>query len=237
MLTIEECYRFHTENLRAVSDAMTQLETSAKLAIRRRDEARTLAASRVYAILVAIEAETRLLKLVHQSVVTERDRTEILSAASQHTQWLAAIDCGFRRKHIVAGSLPLGENLPLTARMRRDAIRATVDTDLRPVAELRNTLAHGQWVYAFNTKLDSINPAIMKALKTENLRTSQHRRAIVEALAYVVSDLFLASSTFERDFDTHFATMERRRRQLQHEDYEGYVQFLRRRHERRQQYR
>jgi hypothetical protein len=76
----------------------------------------------------------------------------------------------------------------------------------------------------------------MGPLATENLRSLHHKRAILRALGHSVHDLLVSGLTFERDFDSHFKQVERERRALATSDFDGYVAFLRRRHEKREKY-
>jgi hypothetical protein len=235
-LTRRNHYGFHTANLRAVGDGLHQLARVGKDALRRNDEAAILTVTRLYALALAAEAETRLLKVLYEPPVSQQDRDRVLQAANQEGKWLTAIDFGFRRSYSVGEPRPLEPNLAFTARARRAVLRETVSEDLAGLIQVRNGLAHGQWAYAFNTDLTELSQPLMRELKTENLRALEHKRAIVSALALAVQDLLVSPPTFERDFDSHFEVVERRRRQLDRTDFAGYVSFLRRRHDRRSQY-
>jgi hypothetical protein len=76
----------------------------------------------------------------------------------------------------------------------------------------------------------------MAALRGENLRSLHHKRAILRALGNSVHDLLVSGPTFDRDFDSHFTQVERERRLLASSDFPGYVEYLRRRHEKRKRY-
>lgn len=232
-LPIDVRYRYHVANLEAVGLALAQNARVVKHAIRRQDDAATLAITRMHALLAAAEMECRLLKLMHESVVLGSDRAAVLAERSQRDQWLAAIDRGFRRRYGVGAPRDLEANLEFTPRQRRDALRDSIDADLQPLIQLRNVLAHGQWRYAFTTDHDALNEDTMRCLSQENFRAIEHRRELLSATAHVVRDLYVSGPTFARDFDSHYAEIEKRRRQLRREDYAGYVAFLRKRHARR----
>jgi hypothetical protein len=235
-LSKQKRYEYHAANFRSVALALDQVERLGKDAIRKNDESATVTATRLYALLLAAALETRLLKLLHETRVRDADRTRVLSASSQRDRWAEAITSGFQHHYRVAPSQELEAKLDTTPRYRLTVLLQVVDTELRPLIEIRNTRAHGQWFYAFNHDLDALNTDLMRALNTENLRGLQHKREIAKAFANTVQDLLVSDTTFERDFDSHFKEIERRRHQLTRDDYEGYVAFLRRRHERRHRY-
>ena len=235
-LTREKRYDFHAANLRATGHALEQIERLGKDALRRADEAATLTATRLYALLLAASLEVRLLKLLYEARVSETDRSKILAKGSQRDRWAEALDSGFRRVYGIAPPRALDTSLDETPRHRRSVLIDVLDADLRPLIELSNTLAHGQWQYAFTHEMDALSADSMKTLNTENLRGLQHKREIAKALANSVQDLLISASTFDRDFDSHFKEIERRRHQLTRDNFEGYVAFLRRRHARRHRY-
>lgn len=229
-------FEYHVANLHSVGDAVDQLVRVGKDALRRGDATATLTSTRLYALLLAAECECQLLKILHEVKVRDPDRTRIMLCASQLDRWLEAVDVGFRRQANVPPSKSLDTQLTITQYARLAGLRSTINEDLRPVIELRNDLAHGQWQYAFTSDLAAINPTAMKALRDENLLTLRHKRAIMKALANGVHDLLVSGLTFERDFDSHFKEVERQRAMLTSSDFQGYVKFLHRRHEKRKKY-
>jgi hypothetical protein len=232
----DQLYAYHLANFRAVGGALRQVGRSVKEAIRRDSEAGTLSLTRVYAMLTTAEIECRLLQLAHEKAVPDAASGAILRERAQVDRWLTTIDVGFRRRYHVGFEVDLDTALDFTARQRRVALRDVVETDLRPLIELRNSLAHGQWVYAVANDLKAINPSLMTSLKNENFRSLDHKREISSALAHALRDLLVSGPTFARDFDGHYAQVERHRKQLAKEDYNGYVTFLRKRHARRSRY-
>ena len=229
-------FEYHVANLRSVRDALDQIDRVGKDALRRTDVAATLTSTRLYALLLAAETECQLLRTIHEFRVREPDRTRIMQCNSQLGRWLEAIDVGFHYQFKVAYVKSLDAELAITQRARRDVLRSAVEEDLRPVIELRNDLAHGQWHYAFNDELDTINQNAMKVLRNEDLGSLHHKRAIMRALGNCVHDLLVSGPTFERDFDSHLEEVERQRKMLVSSDFEGYIEFLRRRHEKRKKY-
>jgi hypothetical protein len=97
-LSCEQQFRYHVANLRSVGDALDQIDRVGKEALRRADEAATLTATRLSALLLAAEAEVQLLKIVHEKPVKDADRMRVMDCASQVDRWLIAVDAGCRRQ-------------------------------------------------------------------------------------------------------------------------------------------
>jgi hypothetical protein len=236
VLRRETLFRYHAANLRSVGSALDQIDRVGKDALRRDDPSATVTFTRLYSLLLAATAECELLKITHEKAVSRADRARIMAQGSQTSRWLEAIDVGHRRQFNVPPPTDLGPALLVTQRARRETLRDAIENDLRPVIELRNVLAHGQWHYAFTSDADRLNQESMRALRVENLSSLHHKRRIVRALGHCVHDLLVSAPTFERDFDSHFKEVERQRTKLSQDDFDGYVEFLRRRHEKRKKY-
>jgi uncharacterized protein with von Willebrand factor type A (vWA) domain len=99
--------------------------------------------------------------------------------------------------------------------------------DLRPIVQLRNKLAHGQWVYPLNDAGKDIAQAQMDALRVENLLSLQFKKSLISALSDAIHDLVVSRPTFERDFDRHFRVIVETRRNLQTREYSSYAKVLR----------
>ena len=105
-------------------------------------------------------------------------------------------------------------------------------SDLSSIIELRNKLAHGQWVYPLNHDGDDVAQEQMDALRVENLLFLQFKKKLLESLSAIIHDLVVSKPTFERDFDNHFRMIVETRRNLQNRDYETWAEGMRQKHQR-----
>ncbi len=87
---------------------------------------------------------------------------------------------------------------------RRAALHDVLSNELRILIEIRNKLAHGQWIYPFNNEGNTVDPDKFKLIDKENLQSLQFKYSLAQHLADAVHDLVVSPTTFERDFESHF---------------------------------
>jgi hypothetical protein len=117
------------------------------------------------------------------------------------------------------------QKLNHTAFSRYSAIRSAVETELTPLIELRNKLAHGQWEYALNSEEDGISQEMMRIIKTLNILVSIHKIGMADHFAQMTNDL-IVSKSFERDFDFHYRRFDLRLDLLAKCDFQKYCSEL-----------
>jgi hypothetical protein len=182
---------------------------------------------RLYSFLIAAWAECRLQKLLHEEFgfqATERD--EILAESTQLKQWQLTVDTAFRKHHGITKA-PLNErSLGVAHAARRDARQDVLNHELRIPIEIRNKLAHGQWVYPFNTEGSVIDADKYRLINKENIQSLQLKFAPVGHFADAVHDLVVSPRTFERDFESHFRRLFQARTNLTTKAYSDYEQSL-----------
>jgi len=146
-------YSQHVANLRELEAALSSVGRLAKASIAQRDPERSLGSLiRLYAFLIGAWAECRLKKLLHEEFgFTAAERGEVLKGKTQLDQWELTIDCAFRKHYRIPKAELSERTLGVSVASRRTALRSALGTDLRIVIEIRNKLAHGQWMYPFNS--------------------------------------------------------------------------------------
>lgn len=221
-------YAYHVANLRELELAISHTGRLARTEIASKDPQRSLQSLlRLYAFLVGAWAETRLKKLLHEECgfdETERNRVE--SKKTQLEQWQETVDLAFRKHHGIAKA-PLNRmNLGVAHAARRDALLDVLSNDLRIVIEIRNKLAHGQWIYPFNSEGTSIEQDKYRLINNENYQTLQFKLSLIEHLADAIHDLVVSPATFERDFEIHFRRLFQVKTNLNKKDYKKYEASL-----------
>ncbi|HYW17632.1 MAG TPA: hypothetical protein VE891_15945 [Allosphingosinicella sp.] len=213
-LTPERLYRVHVENLRAVQAGVQQIERELRAAISRQDAAAAEALLKILLLLIGSWAECRLRKLLYEINGFSADqRVYITSGGSQHESWQRAVELGFRVRHGVPKA-DLRGAIPPSARMLYVELTETIEKDLRPVIEMRNTLAHGQWARPLNNDGTDVVASMVNALRKENALSARFKMSILEHLAKIIHDLVAGNHAFERDFDAHYGRLETARRNL-----------------------
>ena len=204
-----------------------------------RSHRRTVSAyTRLFALLLGTWAECRLQKVLYEpgrQAFTDSERSIIRGSQSQFDRWTSSIDLAFRKQYAISSGALHPPQMPATAYYRYSAIIDALDQDLRPVIELRNKLAHGQWLYTLtNDELD-ISVAQMHAVRHENSLTLKLKQNLLGHLADVINDLVVSPPTFDRDFDDRFRGIESARIELRRADYHAYERQLKDRYRRGQQ--
>ncbi|EPD8811962.1 hypothetical protein QJ132_13685 [Klebsiella quasipneumoniae] len=221
-------YRYHVANLQELQLALGHTGRLARIEIASKDPQKGLRSLlRLYSFLVGAWIETRLRKLLHEEFgFTEAERNQIEQKSSQLDQWKETVDLAFRKHHKITKA-PLDErNLGVAHAARRAALHDVLSNELRILIEIRNKLAHGQWVYPFNSEGDAVEPDKFQLINKENLQSLQFKYSLAEHLADAVHDLVVSPATFERDFESHFKRLYQVRTNLVTKDYEKYKASL-----------
>lgn len=227
-------YRQHVANLRELELAISHTGRLARVEIASRDPRRSLRSLlRLYSFLLGAWAETRLRKLLHEEFgFIDSERKIITSAATQLEQWQKTVDLAFRKHHKVKKA-PLDEKtIGVLHAARKDALLDVLSNELKIIIEIRNKLAHGQWVYPFNNNETGVESEKYRLINHENLQSLQFKFALARHLADAVHDLVVSQRTFERDFEEHFKKLFQVRVNLVTKHYGKYEEQLISRRER-----
>ena len=159
------------------------------------------------------------------------DREYITAGRQQFDWWKRSVEIGFRRRYNKPrAALPAA--LRPMARLLYTEVLSAIQSDLRPIIEMRNTLAHGQWARPLNSDGTDIAGSMIAALGRENALSVRFKMAILERLAAIVHDLVSGDAAFERDFDQHFSRLETARRNLKVRQYADWEAMLIRKYDR-----
>jgi hypothetical protein len=222
-----QLYKYHVENLRSLEIAISNTSISARKAIADKNLPAIESFTRLYAFLLGAWAETRLHKLLNENgAFTDQDKEKVFSQRSQLNQWHKTVEVSYR-KYFNIPRAPLSlQSLPHTAFHRLNSITSILDDDLKSIIEVRNKLAHGQWVYPLNSTCTDLQPDKYSLINNENLLSLQFKKSLITTLANIVHDLAVSLPTFERDFDNHFGNIVTTRNNLRNRSYDDYRKGL-----------
>ena len=232
-LNLEQRYHAHVQNLRAVDSGCTHIFRDLKRCIATKQVVAASALLKTFTLLIGAWSEVRLLKLLHEpNGFLDPDREKILGASSKIDQWKLCVELGFRHRYGVRSAVISRTSFPLTAYLRYEELTALLENELRPVIEIRNKLAHGQWERTLNNDMTDISQNMMALLNTENALSANFKKKIVEALSRLVNDLVVGGLAFDRDFDAHYRTLEQARTNLRARSYDNWSASLQSKFER-----
>lgn len=229
----QKLYQFHVANLQEIDRAMERIARSIRLAVSQSDEITISSFIRLYALLLGAWAECRLQKMLYEPKgFNDLQRAGINSEKTQIQKWEKAVDFAFRQQYKIEKA-PLSENVLLhSAFSRYTTILEMLRNDLGSIIELRNKLAHGQWVYPLNSDGNDIAQEQMNVLRVENLLSLQFKKSLIESLSSAIHDLVVSKLTFERDFDDHVRIIVETQRNLKNRDYKAWAQSMRQKYQR-----
>lgn len=221
-------YKQHVANLRELEAALVNVARLCRAAIALRDPQRTVRTLlRLYAFLLGAWAECRLCKLLHEELgFSEVERSRISESDTQLAQWQSTVDLAFRKHYKITRAELNQQTLGVTASARRDALVAVLDEDLKIIIEIRNKLAHGQWIYPFNSQGTAVESEKFTLINKENLLSLEFKFAMLRHLADTIHDLVVSPKTFDRDFDEHFKKLLQSKKNLERRDYSKYEASL-----------
>jgi len=222
-------YGYHVKNLRELETAINNVSRLARSAIASNDPSKSLQSLvRLYALLIGCWAETRLKKLLYErSAFSQNERKDILLDKPQIEQWKRLVDKAIRKHHCVAENTKITKiSIGVASFARYEILHEVLDKELAIVIQIRNKLAHGQWIYPLNIGETGVNADFYQKINNENFLTLQFKFALVKHLAELIHDLVVSPKTFQRDFDPHYRKLEQARINLQRRKYEKYKNNL-----------
>ena len=195
------------------------------LASKREKSARALL--NTYILLVGSWAEVRLCKLLNEpNGFADKDRSAILAKDKQLDRWLLTLELGFRRRYGVKSAKLTKSSLSSSAHANYRELSALIEDDLRPIIEVRNRLAHGQWARMLNSKTTDYAPDLMALLANENALSAKFKLRMLDCMSQLVHNLVAGSAAFERDFDKHYRVLHQAKTNLDTRSYEAWKMAL-----------
>jgi len=219
-------YQYHASNLRSIEVAIKNTALSARKAISEQNIKAVESFIRLFSFLIGAWAETRLLKLLYEPTGISVDDREVVLSQPQIERWHKTTEIAFRRKYAVSRAGLSRTTLSHTAYTRYTTITEILNSDLRLIIEVRNKLAHGQWVYPLNNEGNDVESDKFRILQQENLLSLQFKKELLTNISLIVNDLLVSLQTFERDFDRHYRQFMTTKTNLQKRSYEKYAQMM-----------
>jgi hypothetical protein len=230
--TPEKLYKAHVKNLRAVDTALERMFRELNSSLSRSDDTTSDALLKTTMLLLGAWAEDRLRKMLYEANGFDAaERQQITAAGSQIDIWKAALERGFRKRYQIP-SANLLQILPFTTRARYEALLNVIDVDLRPIIEVRNKLAHGQWVRPLNSENDDYSPSHTQQINGENAHSVKCKHRLLEYLSQIIHDLAVGAAAFERDFDGHYSNLEHAKREITSRSYAKWLAAMRSKYQR-----
>ncbi|GGX16514.1 hypothetical protein [Streptomyces chartreusis] len=161
----------------------------------------------------------------------ENAEKRVMDEKSIAERWQRAVDEAFSvRYNVPSRNIP--NRLDFTAQAYYRGISEVLSDWITPLFSLRNSLAHGQWVVAFNETRSAANNDKTKKLKDLSLWRLRLLKNMLGHLERLLYDLTVTRYAFERDFDKHWTGLDAARRRIENGKSADWEKLLRTRHRR-----
>ena len=207
------------------------MERPIKVAISQGDARQEAVLTKVYALLVAAKLECRLATLLYQpDGFNQHQRQRVRGAGSHLDRWLEAIAVGFRFQYDVKRLT--ANTIGFTAWNQFAELQRLATVDLRPLIELRNNLAHGQWRYALTADGANVSPDAMRDLSALNFTGIRLKSSLADRLCDAIHELVVARDARRMNFDQHYNRILEIKRNLDVQDHNRWAMAMRTKYER-----
>ena len=197
-MTKTKKYKAHCENLRTIEIAIDEIERSLKDSIKKNECDKEIVYTRLFSFLIGCWIDVRLSKLINEpGAYSDNEVKTISSKGSLTDSWLTAIriatskKCGI--KQIVEDDEIITRELTFTIKNMYRQILVWVDEYLRDMYEIRNKIAHGQWIKAFNTNQTEFSSDRTRDIKLTNIVSLQLKRSVLKEITYLLESLCISN--------------------------------------------
>ncbi len=232
-------FKQHQKNLKALELTIERIQSDIRRYISISDEKNEHLEETIYSYtkilshLISSWIEVRVLKLAYEeNAFSSENITAILLAKEFKGKWETALNIAICKAYNLKSNTSIASQLPFTTRKRYEELMAIIEDELQISYQIRNRIAHGQWVIAFTNDLSKPSPDLTGRLKQENIVTLQLKYKLFKSLAQTIHDLAVSPKTFERDFDKNYKIIEDQRLNVHKRDYEKYKASFRKKYQR-----
>lgn len=234
MDTQDELYRYHSENLREVTQGFDEVVELAQDALAKGNASSVQALSRVCLFLLSAKVEARFYKLLYEPPVPDEFRALVNASPpakpSLEQKARRTIKHAFTLYYDTSGDFA-SSAAPAAAKTQYEAHLDGL-ARLVPVFGLRNKVAHGQWRHALTNAGTARNHRTTDLIHAENLLTITLKDKLSAAIVDGINDLVVSRKAHDRDLSAHQRRLQNAQRELDTRSFEKYAAAARKREQR-----
>ncbi|MEU4313930.1 hypothetical protein [Nocardia sp. NPDC024068] len=224
----------YQENRDLVDQAFSYVTRIGKEAIRQNDKVAVGTLESLATLLLAAYVESRLNETIWYYSGFDDSQRQTLADLTIEERWYKVIDLGFARlRNLTVRQVP--NNLNFTDKARREELVRVVSDYISPLITARNSIAHGQWKYAFNPDGSAINGERTAIISRYTIWRVTLEKNLLDHFTWIVHDLVVTGHTYERDFDKRIDDLHSAVNRLKKGDRNKWEEGLRARYRRRPQ--
>jgi len=221
-----EIYRASVENVRELNKQRTNIKRLLNQAIKRNDHSGFNALTKLYALLYSSYAELCLLKVIHTPYgFCKEDIRQINSERNLEQKWTKCLELAFNRINNIANA---GE-----IQNKRQTLSRHIYNYIIEPSQLRNKIAHGQWVVALNNENTATNPATTSRIANLDFVKTDILFSVYQKIGQAVEDLIESPTKAHfNDFYSHMTELEELIKETQNWDLQSKIKMLKDKFER-----
>ncbi|WP_190124165.1 hypothetical protein [Streptomyces inusitatus] len=222
-------------NAVALETSFEVASRSCKEAIRHGEKHEIVALTRTCALLLGATLEDRLMAIISSPYFPEDGERRVMQERNVLGMWNQVLVEAFAVRYKVPRS-KVPSALPYTSAAYFSGMKSVLDQWMDPLINVRNSLAHGQWIVAFNEQRNNVNQDRTKRLNSLTLWHLRLQSNMLKHLERLIFDLTVTQYAFERDFDKHWANLKAAQTRISVDRSKEWELLLRRRHQRGKKY-
>jgi len=209
-MRMKEWQKVHSKNRAALSKAIVQMNRSLNESIRRKDKEQEYVQARCLFLLWVSWMEVSMDLILHSAnKLTEAERKSIEACRREVDRWNLCLDLCFAKHYLTGKKRSLTKiNLGPTAFYRFQELKAVLKDYIDPYIEIRNRLAHGQWMIAINSEGSVKNQDLTTRLMVLSKKELLLVKMMVKNFVNLANVLTCSKNEFERKYDETVSKME-----------------------------
>jgi hypothetical protein len=193
-----DVYRAQTANVRALDRAWRSINRSTNLYLKKGDSLSSEVHTKVLALVFCAWAEASFSKIIHTPYGFANHEIAEINAAhrkSLESGWQKCIDLALARISVPSTSSTISDI--------RSKLLSIIQEFVVDPRELRNKIAHGQWVVALNSTNTAVNPNASSRIQDLDAVAVTVWRGVFRRLATIVECLIESPDhAFHRDYES-----------------------------------
>lgn len=197
----KKVYNACSDNVRALLKHRRRIKILVNKAIRNKDNQTIDSLTKLYALLYSSYVEVSFIKLIHTyGAFSESEISQIQSKRNLEEKWQKCVELLFSR---INSPTNLGEN----ANKKQKLTRILDEYIIKP-SQIRNKVAHGQWVVCLNNACTDINNDTTNELQNLDFVIIDRYFSIYKQFQQCILDLSVSPKTHYRDYYSIITNLE-----------------------------
>ena len=188
----EEIFIASTKNLRDLKKQKKRISALVNRAIREKKDSDLISLTKVYVLLYSAYVETSFLKLFHTpNAFSESEITQIMAQHNLEQKWIKCVELAFNKLNT--------NNLGGVANKKQTLNRLLQEYIIEP-SQIRNKVAHGQWIYCLNNECTKINQNTTAQMTDLDFVKIERYFYVYDKFHQCILDLLISHKTHYRDY-------------------------------------